>query len=503
MTKHYIRRLILAIVIIVGLYFTSHYNYLLFHSIAELFSILIATTFFIITWNTRKYIQNEFLIFIGTAYLFIAFLDMLHTLSYKGMQIFTDYDYYANQLWIAARYIESLTLLIGFVLFKTSRRLNPRFIIYIYSMITALVIASVFYWKIFPVCFVEGKGLTDFKKISEYIISGILLVNIILLIKYKTIFDKQVHRLIVGSLIFTILSELAFTFYIDNYGFSNLVGHYFKIFSYYLIYKAIIETGLTRPYQLLFRELKQNEEELRHLNATKDKFFSIIAHDLKNPFNNLLAMSQMLVANLSQNNDDRNLKSAKIIYNSSKSGYELLENLLQWSRAQTGRIKINPQTIKLENAIREAVVSLETMAMRKKVEIQILPNESISVFADMNILHTVIRNLVSNAIKFSYSDSVVQISTHKQKNLAKISVTDFGTGIKPQNIDKLFSIDADFSTTGTNNEKGTGLGLILCKEFVERSNGTIGVESQAGKGSTFYFTLPLKKVEKSQIAPIL
>jgi len=256
------------IFVLVGLYFTTFVNYLLFHSLAEIFSIVVACSFFMITWNSKNYIKNQYILFIGIAYLFIALLDLLHTLAYKGMPIFTDYDYYANQLWIAARYLESITLIVAFYFMDSDRNQKPEVLFTTYLIITTLIVLSIFVWKIFPVCFVEGVGLTPFKKISEYIICIILLAGIFILNKSKKKFEPKIYRNVLLSIICTIISELAFTFYIDNYGFSNLVGHYFKLFSFYLIYKAIIETGMRQPYELIFKELDATNKNLKsEINA--------------------------------------------------------------------------------------------------------------------------------------------------------------------------------------------------------------------------------------------
>ncbi|AQS05762.1 sensor domain-containing diguanylate cyclase [Clostridium beijerinckii] len=249
------------------LYLISLYNYLLFHTIAEIFSICIAFTVFLMTWNSAKYIKNKYLIIVGIAYLFIGILDLFHTLSYKGMEIFKDYDYYANQLWIAARYFESIVLIISFANLKSKTQVNVYFIFGIYTIITVVLLLSIFSWRIFPVCFVDCEGLTSFKKISEYIICVILFGAILFLTKNKDVFDEKVYRLLLLSMIFTIISELAFTIYIDNYGFSNLVGHYFKIFSFYLVYKVIIAKGINEPYEIIFREMKQTEKMLFDQNC--------------------------------------------------------------------------------------------------------------------------------------------------------------------------------------------------------------------------------------------
>lgn len=248
--------------VLIGLYFTSLYNYLLFHCLAEIFSIVVACSLFMIAWNSRQYIKNPYLLFIGIAYLFIGILDLFHTLAYKGMPIFTDYDYYANQLWIAARYMESISLLLAFIFLRKNRPLRPYLLLVVYGMVSAVLIASIFWWKIFPVCFVAGVGLTPFKKISEYIICAILGGCIFLLNKNRARFEGTVYRLLLWSMICTIISELAFTFYISNYGFSNMVGHYFKIFSFALVYEAIIKTGIETPYSLIFRELNRTNRQM-------------------------------------------------------------------------------------------------------------------------------------------------------------------------------------------------------------------------------------------------
>ncbi len=253
---------VILTVVLIALYFTTSINYLLFHSLAEIFSIVVACSLFMIAWNSRQYIKNPYLMFIGIAYLFIGGIDLLHTLTYKGMPIFTDYDFYANQLWIGARYMESISLLLAFAFLYKEKSIRPYAVFAAYTIVTGLLIASVFYWKSFPECFVAGVGLTPFKKISEYIICLILSINICLLTISRDKFEPKVFHLLLLSIICTIISELAFTFYVSNYGFSNLVGHYFKIFSFILVYLAIIKTGIEKPYDLIFHDLNRTNQKL-------------------------------------------------------------------------------------------------------------------------------------------------------------------------------------------------------------------------------------------------
>lgn len=253
----------IAIIILFGLYAANFYNFLLFHSIAEGFSIVIACGIFMVAWNTRHYNPGNYLVFIGIAYLFIGILDFSHTLSYEGMNIFVRFDANApTQLWIATRYVESLTLLLAPFLSKRRIRIDVCFAAY--GIITAAILLTVFYWQVFPDCFLaDAGGLTPFKIISEYIICLLLLASGVLFVYERNHFDPRFLRLVLMSLATTIAAELLFTTYASVYGFSNLLGHYLKIVSFYLMYKAVIETGLRKPYDLVFRNLHQQREWLR------------------------------------------------------------------------------------------------------------------------------------------------------------------------------------------------------------------------------------------------
>lgn len=242
-----------------GLYAASLYSYLLFHSLAELFSIVVACGIFMIAWNSRQFSRNSYILFLGIAYLTVACVDTLHTLSYKGMGVFAGTDTNpATQLWIAARYIEALSFLVSLLFIEA--KVRARWIFAGYGTVFVLLVLSIFFWDIFPACFVEGEGLTPFKKTSEYMICLILALSALLLYRKRRLFDQEFFRLIMASLAITIASEMLFTFYLHAYGFSNFMGHLLKIASFYLIYRAFIRVGLAKPYSLLFRSLKASEE---------------------------------------------------------------------------------------------------------------------------------------------------------------------------------------------------------------------------------------------------
>lgn len=240
--------------------------------------------------------------------------------------------------------------------------------------------------------------------------------------------------------------------------------------------------------------LVESEQKLREANAAKDKFFSIIAHDLNNPLNGLLLCSEALEEH-SRNfhYDEEQRYYIKTIKDMTERIKKLLQNLLEWSRAQTGKIKFDPESIELRHLIHNKIIFLAPLATSKAIDLSTDVQEKIYVRADLNMVETILRNLISNAIKFTPHNGSVTISAIEKENWVELSVSDTGIGIMPENMDKLFRIDTHHTTVGTDQEKGTGLGLIICKEFVEKHGGEIFVESEFGKGTTFTFTLPKNK----------
>lgn len=236
--------------------------------------------------------------------------------------------------------------------------------------------------------------------------------------------------------------------------------------------------------------LKESDLRLRELVATKDKFFSIIAHDLKSPFNSILGLSNLLVEQIREKNYNGVEEYAGIIQKSSATVFNLLINLLEWARLQTGRMEFSPEYVEIGALINETAELLNDTAQQKSITIIKGSPRNILVYADKAMISTIFRNLISNAIKFTYPDGQIIITADKKPDELIISISDNGIGIKKEAIGRLFRIDETLTALGTQNEKGTGLGLILCKEFIEKHGGKIWVESVPGTGSTFYFTLP-------------
>jgi PAS domain S-box-containing protein len=251
----------LGVLVVLGLYASSRYNYLLFHSLVELFSVLVAFVIFILVWNTRRLLDNHYLLLIGIASLCSGALDLVHLLAYKGMGVFPGYDAnLATQLWVAFRSVFSIAFFLAS--FFITRKLNPEKTLTVSIAVTALVLSSIFL-RWFPDCFVEGAGLTSFKIVSEYVICVVFLAALVALIRRRHAFDRTVLKLMVLSLVSSVISELSFTQYVSVYSAANMAGHYFELLSYLLIYRAIVVTGVVEPSRLLFRNMKLSEKRLK------------------------------------------------------------------------------------------------------------------------------------------------------------------------------------------------------------------------------------------------
>ncbi len=237
--------------------------------------------------------------------------------------------------------------------------------------------------------------------------------------------------------------------------------------------------------------LKESEKSLRDLNAQKDRLFSIISHDLRSPFNSILGFSQMLVEQIKENDYKGVDDYARFIFQSSERAMALLTNLLEWSQIQTGRIGFYPEFFDLVSFIEEILPVFEDVARQKSILINRSLPQGISLYADRQMISTILRNLVANAIKFTRQGGTVIVVVRQNHQQVTVAVKDNGVGIPKERLENLFRFDESESTPGTANEKGTGLGLSLCKEFVKKNGGTIWVESEEGKGSTFTFALPL------------
>ena len=264
------------------------------------------------------------------------------------------------------------------------------------------------------------------------------------------------------------------------------------IFVFYVLIRYYDKIKLNQLLEQKNKTIEQSENELKVLNASKNKFFSIIAHDLKNPFHTVMGYSWLLSKDYEHFTEDERRKFASEIHHSTNNIFRLLQNLLEWSRSQTGRLIFSPRNIEFKKIIENSVSVLRSLAEQKNIEIKIEHDNDLILFTDPLMIETVLRNLISNAIKFTPENGLIEVSAIQITDQISICVKDSGIGISEEDARNLFRIDSTVKRKGTNNEDGSGLGLILCKEFVDKHNGTIWVNSSLGAGSSFYFSIPAK-----------
>jgi len=466
-----------------ALYLASRYSYLLFHSLVEMFGIVIAFSTFVIVWNTRRFLDNPYLALIGVAYLFVGGIDLLHTLAYRGMNILEGHGANtATELWIAARAMESASLLAaGFVI---GRKTRVTALLALYAGLFAILLCAIFWWDVFPACYDEVHGrLTPFKKLAEYALCFILLGALVQPLRRRGAFEPRVLRLLIGSITVTAASELAFTLYTDPYGPANLIGHFFKVVSFYLIYRALVRTALAEPYALLFRELNRTVAELERSNAALEQFAHVASHDLQSPLTVVTQYLRLLQKTHQGKLDAEGEDTVRQALAAADRMQGLIRGILEYSRLDRGerRLERVPCSTVVERVLGDLAPAIQESGGR------VACGEMPTVMGNPQQLVQLFENLVGNALKFRDGrPPEVHVAAERSGRNWLFSVRDNGVGIPREAFARLFVMFERFHSR----YPGTGIGLALCRKIVERHGGRIWAESEVGKGSTFFFTLP-------------
>lgn len=337
--------------------------------------------------------------------------------------------------------------------------------------------------------FLNNTCIEKFKITSEELDNGVFLKNIITpegLLHLRKMYLKEQDK--------------------DNYHAKELLAIHKdgNLFPFTVYFSKILKEGKLSGFIGVGFDITERievENKLKEANLAKMKFLSIIAHDLKNPFNSLVGFSTLLLANFERYNEQKIKEYIEYMSKAANQGHQLLENLLDWARANTRKIDINPVSFSLSQVTADSISLLIGNASKKEISIQQDVSGDILVYADQNMVRTVIRNLISNAIKFTPRKGFVKIEAFETTDFATLQVTDNGVGIDQVKLPNLFSLSNDYSSLGTEKEKGTGLGLILCYEFITLNRGKIEAESTPGKGSTFKIIVPKYKYNLSHLIP--
>jgi len=469
---------LLFVLLLPVFYLISTSNYLLFHSLVECYSFVVAVSIFVLTWNTRLYLEDSFLLFIGIAYLFIGSLDIIHTFAYKGMGVFGNQD--ANlptQLWIAARYTESFSLLIALSL--PGRQINAISMLVGFSVVFALVLASIFLFNIFPDCYLEGYGLTAFKIYSEYAIVCILMVAIVLIVKGRHRYTPHIFNYLIMALLFTAIAELAFTAYISVYGLMNFAGHCCKVLSFYCIYRVLVIAGIERPYNLLFRNiqlsnvaLKKREKQLKELAGklldAQENERRRLARELHDDLTQRLAILAIEAGRLE--------KESACSGPAAQTLRAMRDKLITISEdVHTISRQLHPSIIEDLGLVDGLRSEINNFSSREGIPVQFdVGEENLHLPLAIAIcFFRVAQEGLRNIGKHAQAQSV-RVSLSRRNGMLQLAVSDDGIGFDPKAVKKM-----------------AGIGLASMEERIRLVGGRLSVQSQPGEGTLITASLDL------------
>jgi signal transduction histidine kinase len=498
----------------------SFFNFLLFHTVVELFSILVGFGIAAIAFHTGRFTDQEsnaLPVFLGAAYFFIAFFDLFHTLAYEGMGVFPGSTAnLATQLWIIPRYLEAFALLaVPFLVVYPRRKSRLSLVFPALSLILLALLLS----GAFPDCFIPGLGLTRFKIVSEYIISLVLLLGMGLIIRYRHHFDRYLLRYMLLASGATILSELSFTFYVSVYGLSNMVGHLFKLASYYFIYQIVIRKKLLEPYETVqelyksmerkvatrTRELEaanlrlrdgqkvlvQLNQKLGESNRLKSEFMATITHELRTPLTSIVAFCELLLDEVPGPVNNEQRENLMDIRAGAQQLMILINDILDMAKYEAGKLRLDKENADINQIFQTARRTVAPIAQQHHLRLAVHPTQLPPLYGDPDRIAQMIINLISNAVKFTKENGTIELSAREEDGFAAITVRDSGEGIPPELLPHIFEKFRQGDAGSKRRRGGTGLGLALVKTLAELHNGRVAVSSELGRGTEVTLYLPL------------
>ncbi len=505
----YRNQLVFIIISLILLYMLQLHSFLLFHTFVELIGVGVALGIFFITWNSKDNIESHFFLFAGICHFFIAIIAVLHTLAYKGMNIFEGFD--ANlptQLWILGGYLQAVTFLAAQFFFN--KKINPNILFYGGLLVTATMSVLIFKgW--FPDCFIEGKGLTNFKKISEMLICLIFFAAIIP-IRRTAILKSSLKTSLTTALVINGFSRFAFILYVGVYDLSNVIGHILYLVYTYFIYRVIIEESLTKPQNIFFSRLNEQKEALEELSKTLEikvaqrtrelekinasltmtnreleDFAQIVSHDLREPLRGINNLAAILFDENGRNLDGEGQYMLETILRLARRQENMISALLKYSKLR--QYESSPSRVDLNILVAEICDNLQLQKRQPQVDIRI-PRPLPTLRFSRTLLEQILSNLINNAARFNDKpEKWIEIGTLPGDHPPVIYVRDNGIGISGKFFDEIFII---FTRLHGKDDwgGGTGVGLAIVHNIITRNNGKIWLESTEGEGSVFFFSLP-------------
>lgn len=454
-------------------------NFLVFHTLAELFAIAVSFILSALAWYTYRFSRDSFLIYLAGGMFWVGALDMAHTLSYKGMGLLpVNEANTATQIWIATRLLQALIILTATL--AAGRSVDRMVPFLAFGLVAALAMLAIGTGH-FPDAFVDGHGLTGFKIVGEYVVMALLAGALALLWLRRRQIVAEALPFLVIAIVFAIGTELAFTFYVDVYGFSNLVGHILKLFSFWAMFQAVVVANLIRPYLALATS-----------NRAKDDFLASMSHDLRTPLNSILGFSDMIRSQTF--GPLGNARYAVYVDNIHASGTHLLglvNDILDLSKLESGQYQLDLRPVRPDALSGEVVRSLTPAIAAKELAVAVTAADAVGpLLADERAMIQLLDNLLSNAVKFTPAGGSIAIAWSRRADGAIVlQVRDTGQGIPPERIGSLAQpyVQVDPYVA---QQKGTGLGLYIVRRIAELHGAQLRISSAPGSGTTVTVTFP-------------
>lgn len=495
--------IILGVATLTALLLAGRVNFPFFHIIVELFSIVVACGIFTISWHTRHLHENSFITFLGVSSLSVAIIDLLHALTYEGLTVIPQSGApVATQLWIAGRFLQATAILLAFLFLQ--RRLRDTPLLVTFLSVATLLVSTIFVWKIFPDCYVEGSGLTRFKIFSEYLIISMFAAALFLLRRRWKSFDSHVAHYLAASFAFFMISELTFTSYVGVFDWTNQIGHILKVTGYYCLYRGVVVIGLTRPYDLLFRRLKDInttlEERVREevernrekdaLLVQKDRQAALgemtgnIAHQWRQPLNAI----SIIVQDLAMQESAGSLNKEHLRESISRID-DLTRHMAQTINDFRELYQLNKEKepFSLSQKVRQLLALVEGSLREQGISVNVSASEEVLALGFPNQFAQVVLNLLNNSrdalVERKVPNPTIWIEISNDGTSPLVTIKDNAGGIPADIIHRVF--DPYFTTR----EEGTGIGLSMSRTIIEQNmSGRLTVRNEK-EGAVFSLEL--------------
>lgn len=481
------------------LYSLSRENYLLFHGLVEVTGAVVAFTVFIIGWNTRFFNPAGPLQALAAGYLAVAVLSLLHLFAYRGMGIFPDGVDLPTQLWIATRVVEGVALLLATLLLggRIGGLTAWRMLIFFLGL-AVLLLLTIWPWGIFPVCLVEGVGLTPFKRGAEGIIIVALAVAVLIGYRRRSFLPGGAAPMLLGAVVLSMLSGVAFSLYADVYGLTNFLGHYLRLVSVLLVYRVLIQGALRDHYRVIFHDLassrealaleleqrRRTEVELQSAYRELDAFVRTVSHDLRGPLTPIIGFSSHLREQLRGQGDAVVEGQLGAIETQGRRMLALLEDLLEFARI--GHTTRAPQHVDVDGVVNEVLEELKAEIRTRGVAIEL--RACPPLFGQRSQVYQLFANLMRNAVRYGgRPGTTIVVGGTATVSGGRYYVSDQGPGIAAGMREKIF--DAFYRGEDETTRAGSGLGLAIVEKVARCCRGRVWVEETPGGGSTFVVEL--------------